>query len=304
MKKIILLYSLFSIFCSLSFIACSRPAQNGAKGQSIQIKGSDTIVNLVQVWAERFVENKPDLNIGVTGGGSGTGFAALFNNTCNIAMSSREIEEKEKVIAEGKNIEPVEFKVGLDGLAILVHKDNPVDKLTISQLRDIFMAKITNWKELGGKDLKIVILSRESNSGTHMFFKEHVIRNGDKTSKDEFSVHSLLMPSSQAIYDEVLQNPNALGYAGMGFINNQVKAVSVAVDENSQYVYPTSDNVLSGKYPVSRPLYLYTNGLPQGLTKDFINYALSEEGQKIVLETDFVPIITINPSEIQEIHET
>ncbi|MDR3113328.1 MAG: phosphate ABC transporter substrate-binding protein, partial [Endomicrobium sp.] len=180
--------------------------------------------------------------------------------------------------------------VGLDGLAVLINKDNPVNKLTVSQLRDIFMAKITNWKEVGGSDLKIVILSRESNSGTHMFFKEHVIRGGDKNSKDEFSVHSLLMPSSQAIYDEIVQNPHALGYVGMGFINDKVKAVSVALDQDSQYVYPTSENVLSGKYPISRPLYLYTNGSPQGLTKDFINYALSDAGQKIVLETDFVPI--------------
>jgi phosphate transport system substrate-binding protein len=267
-------------------------AADGGGGQSIQIKGSDTIVNLVQVWAEKFVENKPDINVGVTGGGSGTGFAALFNGTCDIAMSSREIEEKEKNLAAVKNVSPVEFKVGLDGLAILINKDNPADKLTVSQLRDIFTAKITNWKEVGGPDMKIVILSRESNSGTHMFFKEHVIRGGDKNSKTEFSVHSLLMPSSQAIYDEIYQNPHALGYVGMGFINDKVKAVSVAVDENSQYVYPTPENVLSGKYPVSRPLYLYTDGSPQGLTKDFIDYALSDEGQKIVLETDFVPIQT------------
>jgi len=294
MKKIIF-YFLFSIFFSLSFLSCSRPSQDGAAAaHSIQIKGSDTIVNLVQVWAERFVEDKPSLNVGVTGGGSGTGFAALFNNTCDIAMSSREIEEKEKVIAESKNVQPLEFKVGLDGLAVLINKDNPVDKLTVSQLRDIFTAKITNWKEVGGKDLKIVILSRESNSGTHMFFKEHVIRGGNKKDKTEFSVHSLLMPSSQAIYDEIVQNPHALGYVGMGFINPQVKAVSVAVDDKSEYVYPTPDNVLSGKYPISRPLYLYTNGKPQGVTKDFIDYALSNAGQKVVLETDFVPIINLD----------
>lgn len=274
--------------------SCSRPQQNAGSGTSIQIKGSDTIVNLVQVWAEKFVENKPSVNVGVTGGGSGTGFAALFNRTCDIAMSSREIEEKEKNLAAGKNVNPLEFKVGLDGLAILVNKENPVDKLTISQLRDIFTAEITNWKEVGGYDKKIVILSRESNSGTHMFFKERVIRVGDKNSKEEFSVHSLLMPSSQAIYDEIYQNPCALGYVGMGFINDKVKAVSVSVDGSGEYIYPTTENVLSGKYPISRPLYLYTDGIPQGLTKDFIDYSLSNEGQKIVLETDFVPIRTAN----------
>jgi phosphate transport system substrate-binding protein len=280
------------IFFAVLFIcACTRPKENGKYGASMQIKGSDTIVNLIQVWAERFVADKPEMNVGVTGGGSGTGFAALMNGTCDIAMSSREIEDKERTLAENKNINPVEFIVGLDGLAILVNKNNPVDNLTIEQLRDIFMAKITNWKEVGGQDRKIVILSRESNSGTHMFFKEHVIRRGDKNSKDEFAPQSLLMPSSQAIYDEVYQNPNALGYVGMGFINNGIKAVSVAVNASGAYIYPTPDNVMSGKYPVSRPLYLYTDGQPKGMVKEFIDYALSDEGQKIVLETDFVPII-------------
>ena len=200
------------------------------------------------------------------------------------------MEDKEESLAKKDNIKPVEFKVGLDGLAVLVNKNNPVDKLTIEQLRDIFMVKITNWKEVGGKDLKIVILSRESNSGTHMFFKERVLRNNDKNAKDEFSVHSLMMPSSQAIYDEVMQNPNALGYVGMGFVNDGVKALSVAVDGKSNYIYPSTENVLKGLYPISRPLYLYTNGEPSGVIKMFIDYALSDEGQKVVLETDFVPI--------------
>ena len=257
---------------------------------SMQIKGSDTIVNLIQVWAETVVKNNPSYNIGVTGGGSGTGFAALINGTCDIAMSSREIEEKESVMAAEKHVTPVEYMIGLDGLAILINKNNPVVELTLEQLRDIFMAKTTNWKEVGGDDRKIVILSRESNSGTHTFFKEHVLRHNDKKSKDEFAPRALLMPSSQAIYDEVSQNPHALGYVGMGYINDSVKAVSVAVDGNSTYFYPNSENVMAGNYPISRPLYLYTNGQPQGIVKMFIDYALSGEGQKIVEETDFVPL--------------
>jgi phosphate transport system substrate-binding protein len=283
---------LLSILLAVVIISsCSRHTEkNGGHAASIQIKGSDTIVNLIQVWAERFVADKPDINIGVTGGGSGTGFAALMNNTCDIAMSSREIEDKERDLAAGKGIEPVEFIVGLDGLAILINKNNPVNNLTIEQLRDIFTAKITNWNEVGGENRKIVMLSRESNSGTHMFFKEHVLRHGDKKSKTEFAPQALMMPSSQAIYDEVYQNPNALGYVGMGFINDGVKAISVAVDSSSAYIYPTPEDVISGKYPISRPLYLYTNGKPAGVVKDFIDYALSDEGQKIVLETDFVPL--------------
>ncbi|MCL2485695.1 MAG: phosphate ABC transporter substrate-binding protein [Endomicrobia bacterium] len=271
--------------------SCSRPTEdNRGYSASMQIKGSDTIVNLVQVWAERFVEKNPSYNIGVTGGGSGTGFAGLINGTCDIAMSSRKIEEKEIVRAAEKDINPVEFMVGLDGLAILIHKDNPVDKLTLEQLRDIFMATITNWKEVGGEDRRIVILSRESNSGTHMFFKEHVLRHNDKKSKEEFAPRALLMPSSHAIYDEVYQNPNALGYVGMGYINDKVKAISVAVNENSEYFYPNVENVMTGKYPISRPLFLYTSCQPSGVVEKFIEYALSDEGQAIVEEVDFVPI--------------
>ena len=283
---------IFSIlFIYIVFLSCSRPSERGGGyTASMQIKGSDTIVNLIQVWAEKVVENNSSYNIGVTGGGSGTGFAALINKTCDIAMSSREIEEKEAAMAAEKNVNPVEYIVGLDGLAILVNKNNPVGELTLEQLRDIFMANITNWKEVGGEDRRIVILSRESNSGTHMFFKEHVLRHNDKNSKNEFSPRALLMPSSQAIYDEVSQNPHALGYVGMGFISDRVKAVSVAVDENSDYFYPNSENVMMGEYPISRPLYLYTSGDPRGVVKEFIDYALSDEGQKIVEETDFVPL--------------
>ncbi|MDR1662929.1 MAG: phosphate ABC transporter substrate-binding protein [Endomicrobium sp.] len=291
MKKVILNLTLASLVASCLFYSCGKYASSGNKYvASIQIKGSDTIVNLIQAWSENFIEQYFIYNISVTGGGSGTGFASLINKTCDIAMSSREIEDKEVSLAKRNNVKPVEFKVGLDGLAVLVNKNNPVDKLTMEQLRDIFMAKIINWKEVGGKDLKIVILSRESNSGTHMFFKERVLKNNDKNAKDEFSVHSLMMSSSQAIYDEVMQNPNALGYVGMGFVNDGVKALSVAVGGKSNYIYPSTENVLKGLYPISRPLYLYTDGKPSGVIKMFIDYALSDEGQKIVLETDFVPI--------------
>lgn len=273
----------------LFFTSCSR-GHDVSSGVAMQIKGSDTIVNLVQVWAEEYVRANQSCNVGVTGGGSGTGFAALLNHTCDIAMASREAEDREIELAKEKNIEYKEFIVGLDGLAVLVHKDNPVNHLTMSQLRDIFMARVTNWKELGGEDRKIVILSRESNSGTHMFFKEHVLRHNDKKSKDEFSPSSLLMPSSQAIFDEIYQNPNALGYVGMGFINDKVKALSISNWGSNVFIYPSLENVKSGMYPISRPLYLYTDGEPKNMVKDFIEFTLSQRGQQIVAETDFVPI--------------
>ncbi|WP_372519016.1 phosphate ABC transporter substrate-binding protein [Candidatus Ruminimicrobiellum ovillum] len=278
-----------AVFCIL-FSCSNQQGKNVNAG--MQIKGSDTIVNLVQVWAEKFSQINDGKNVGVTGGGTGTGFAALLNNTCDIAMASRQVEENEINLAKKQNITYKEFIVGLDGLAVLVNKDNPINYISIDQLRDIFMAKITNWKEIGGEDRPIVLLSRESNSGTHMFFKETVIRLNDINSKDEFSPKALLMPSSQAIVDEIYQNPNAIGYAGIGFMNDQTKALSVSAQNSIEYFYPTIENVMYGRYPISRPLYLYTNGEPKGIVKDFIDYALSEEGQKVVVETAFVPIKT------------
>ena len=257
---------------------------------SIQIKGSDTMVNLTQAWAENFSKLHPEANIAVTGGGSGTGIAGLLNGTCEIVQSSREMNEKEITLAKQKNINPEEFIVALDGIAIVVNPKNPVKDLTIDQLRDIFMGTIKNWKEVGGENKKIVILSREVNSGTHVFFKEHVLRKGNSKGTEEFSPEALLMPSSQAIADEITQNPNAIGYYGMGYISSQQKLIAVAKDEKSSYVQPTIATVKNNSYPISRPLYMYANNKPQGIIKEFIDYAYSPEGQKIVKDIDFVPV--------------
>jgi len=256
----------------------------------IQIKGSDTMVNLGQAWAEKYMEKNPAEFVAVTGGGSGTGFSSLISGTCDIAMSSRNIKAKEISLAEGKGINPNEIKVALDGLAVVVHPKNPIDKLTLAQLADIFTGRITNWKEVGGSDLKIVLLSREVNSGTHVYFKEHVLRKNDPNAKDEFAPNALMLSSSQAIADEVVGNSSAIGYYGMGYISVKQKAVHVAKDAQSAYVVPTIDNVVNNTYPISRPLFLYTNGAPLGLVKKFIDFCLSPEGQGIVLKTDFVPI--------------
>ena len=155
---------------------------------------------------------------------------------------------------------------------------------------DIFTARISNWKELGGRAEKIVILSREVNSGTHVYFKEHVLRKNDPNSKEEFAPSALLLPSSQAIADEAAQNTAAIGYYGMGYLSPKQKPVSIAKDDESEYASPVIENVLNGKYPISRPLFLYTNKEPQGLVKKFVDFTLSAQGQDIVLKTDFVPI--------------
>jgi len=257
---------------------------------AIQIKGSDTMVNLGQAWAEKYMEKNTGDFIAVTGGGSGTGLSSLISGTCDIAMSSRNIKDKEIALAKQKGINPNEIKVALDGLAVVVNPGNPISKLTLAQLADIFTGRVTNWKEIGGKDEKIVILSREVNSGTHVYFKEHVLRKNDPNSKEEFAPTALMLSSSQAIADEVAGNPAAVGYYGMGYISKKQKPVAIAKDEKSEYEVPTIENVINGKYPISRPLFLYTNGAPGGLVKKFVDFTLSKEGQDNVLATDFVPV--------------
>ncbi len=277
------------LFVFLGVILLAAMIGAGSKN-SIQIKGSDTMVNLGQAWAEKDMDTNPGDFIAVTGGGSGTGLSSLISATCDIAMSSRNIKDKEIALARQKGVNPNEIIVALDGLAVVVNPSNPVSKLTLDQLAGIFTGRITNWKDVGGKDEKIVLLSREVNSGTHVYFKEHILRKNDPNSKEEFAPGALMLSSSQAIADEVTGNPSAIGYYGMGYISAKQKPVSVAKDETAEYVEPTIENVVSNKYPISRPLFLYTNGTPQGLVKKFVDFALSEEGQKIVLATDFVPI--------------
>lgn len=281
MKKLFVAIIAVLVF-NIAFAASSR--------NSIQIKGSDTMVNLAQAWAEKYMQENPGDFVAVTGGGSGTGISSLISGTCDIANTSRTIKEKEIALAKQRGINPHEIKVGLDGLAVIVNPANPVSKLTMQQLADIFTGKISNWKEVGGKDQRIVILSREVNSGTHVYFKEHVLRKNDPNGKEEFAPSALMLPSSQAIADEVAQNPEAIGYYGMGYLSDKQKPIMVAKDEKSECETPSIENVVNGTYPISRPLLVYTNGQPQGLVKKFIDFCLSKEGQDIVLETDFVPI--------------
>ncbi len=248
------------------------------------------MVNLGQAWSEEFMREFPNTFVAVTGGGSGTGIAALIAGTCDIAESSRKMKEKEFAEARQNGIEPVELQVALDGLAVVVNPQNPVERLTIDQLADIFTGKIRNWREVGGEDRPIVLLSREVNSGTHVYFKERVLRHGDDKRKEEFDEGALLMPSSQAIADEIAQNPNTIGYYGMGYSNPTQKLLAIAKDKNSPYHEPTIENVMKGDYYISRPLLMYTNGQPKEIVKKFLDFVLSEEGQKVVRAVDFVPL--------------
>jgi phosphate transport system substrate-binding protein len=271
----------------MGLAACSRQNQQAS---SLQIKGSDTMVNLGQAWAEAFMKANPKVSVAVTGGGSGTGIAALLSNTCDIAELSRELKPEEITMAREKGFEPKQITVALDGLAVVVHPANPLTQLTMDQLAAIFSGAVTNWKEIGGADLPIVVLSREVNSGTHVYFKEHVLRRGQQESQVEFAANALMLSSSQAIADEVAQNPGAIGYYGMGYISPREKALAIARDATAPFVSPTIDNVLSQAYPISRPLLMVSRGQPRDLVADFLAFVLSPEGQKIVSKIDFVPV--------------
>ncbi len=261
-----------------------------AAGGSIQIKGSDTMVNLGQAWAEAFMKENPGAMVSVTGGGSGTGIAALINGTCDIAQASRSMKPQEIDQAKAKGIVPQEYTVALDGIAVVVNPKNPVSRLSFEELRGIFMGSITDWKQVGGKPGQIVLLSREVNSGTHVYFKEHILRRGNEKGPEEYAPSALLLSSSQAIADEVSKNVNAIGYYGMGYISQAQKVIAVAKEEQGRYLKPSIEDVRKGRYPISRPLFWYTKGEAKGPAKQLLDFALSKEGQEIVRKLDFVPL--------------
>jgi phosphate transport system substrate-binding protein len=267
---------------------CGKSIDPNQPSGFIQIKGSDTIVNAVQKVSEEFMKDYPYVFIGVTGGGTGVGIASLISKTCDVASASREMKPKEIQIANQRGVFPKEFVVAYDGIAVIVNKDNPVNKLTISDLHKIFTGKAANWKEFGGKNLHIVTLSREVSSGTHIYFKEEVIQLGKKDASQEFSARTLLLTSSQTIVEEVVTNETAIGYLGMGYVSERIKALLLAKGE--QFYPPDVENVIKKTYPLSRPLYFYTNGEPRGAVKLFIDFALSPKGQEQFRETGFVPV--------------
>jgi phosphate transport system substrate-binding protein len=257
--------------------------------QTIKNKGSDTLVNLALAWAEEYMGGHPEVRISVTGGGSGTGIAAMVNGTVDIANASRKMKPEEIQASQDNGISPVEFVVARDAIAVVVHPSNPIDRLTLRQISNIYTGRITNWRYVGGEDRPIVLLSRESNSGTHVYFLENVIRLGDKKSDLLFSPDTLLMPSSEGISVEIRQNPNAIGYDGLGYVTPDQKMVAVARDDKGSYVLPAIETVNDGSYPISRPLYMYTVGEPTGQIRAYRDWVLSD-GQVSVAELGFVPL--------------
>lgn len=276
-----------------SLAGCAAPPSTDATtepeaAETIENKGSDTLVNLALAWAERYMDLHPDVRLSVTGGGSGTGIAALINGTVDIANASRQMKAEEVEAAEENGITPVEFVVARDAIAVVAHPSNPVDQLSFQQISDIYTGKITNWREVGGEDRPIVLLSRESNSGTYVYFLENVVRMGEDSDL-LFSPGALLMPSSEGITSEVTENPNAIGYDGLGYVTPEQKVVAVSRGPGCPYVLPSVETVNDGSYPIARPLYMYTAGEPTGRVEAYLEW-IRNEGQARVLELGFVPL--------------
>ena len=264
-----------SLLIALSLLSISASAQ--------RIKGSDTVLPVAQQTAERFMNQHPDTRVTVTGGGTGVGISALLDNTTDIAMASRPIKFSEKMKIKSAGEDVAEIVVAYDALAVVAHPSNPVKQLTRQQLEDIFRGKITNWKQVGGDDRKIVVYSRETASGTYEFFKESVLKNKN------YMASSLSMPATGAIIQSVSQTKGAIGYVGLAYVSPRVKTLSVSYD-GKHYAAPTVENATNKTYPIVRPLYYYYNVKKKAEIDPLIQYILSPDGQDIIKKSGYIPV--------------
>ncbi|MDR2426127.1 MAG: phosphate ABC transporter substrate-binding protein [Endomicrobium sp.] len=262
------------IIAALAFILCA----GNLSAARIVVEGSTTVLPIAQRAAEEYMDANSSADITVRGGGSGVGINSLISGTCNIANSSREIKDNELQSAASKKVKPKAFVIAMDGIAVIVNKNNSISALSKKQIADIYTGKITNWSQVGGKNEKIVVISRDSASGTFESFSELAL------NKQKVVSGALMQASNQAIATSVSTTPGAIGYVGLGYVTSSVK--SVAVDG----IEASVEAVLKSKYAYSRPLYMYTNGEPKGETKNFIDFILSDDGQTIVTEEGFVSL--------------
>lgn len=250
----------------------------------ITVKGSDTMVILAQRWAEKYMVAHPDVVIQVTGGGSGVGISALINGATDICNASRPMKPSEfDKLKQRYGTRGVEIKSALDGLSVYVNSGCPVQELSLGQLKDIYTGKITNWKDIGGPNEKIILYGRENSSGTYVYFKDNVLMGDDYTS----TVQS--MPGTAAVVNAVAKDKNGIGYGGAAY-GQGIREVKVKRDATSPAYAPTLENIKSGNYPISRYLYMYVRNRPTGALKNYIDWTLSEEGQKVVSEVGYFPI--------------
>jgi phosphate transport system substrate-binding protein len=246
--------------------------------ETVIVNGSTTVLPIGQATAEAFMKKNPGVNISISGGGSGNGIKALIDKTTQIAMSSRDMKKEEIELAKSKGVTPVEHKIAIDALTPIVHPSNPVKNLSIEQLSLIYQGKIKNWQEVGGVNLQIVVISRDTSSGTYESWQEKVLHN------QKVSPRAQLQASSGAVVQAVSKNKYAVGYVGIGYVNKSVKALSV------KGIIASSINALNGTYPIARPLFFYTDGQPKGTVADYVKFVIGPEGQRIVKNEGFVPL--------------
>jgi phosphate transport system substrate-binding protein len=257
----------------------------------IQNKGSDTLVNVAQAWAETYPEVNPEIAVSVSGGGSGTGIAAMINGTVDIANASRSMKDREKALAEKNGQHPVEHVVGYDALAVFIHKDNPVKAMSLSQLKDIYSRdpKIKKWSDMGitvpGCKDEIVVVSRQNNSGTYAYFQKTVLGKGGKYRQGTLDMHG-----SKDVVDLVENTPCAIGYSGLAYATDHLKLVCIATDGADACVSPSVETASGRSYPIARPLFMYTDGEPQGAIKEYMDWIKSDAGQCILVKKGYAPI--------------
>lgn len=268
----------------LGLAALTLVTARGASAGGLTIKGSDTMVILGQRWAEEYMKKNPATTVQVTGGGSGTGISALINGTTDVCQASRTMSaaEKEK-LRDRYATTGTEITVARDGLSVYVGASNPLTEISMEQLKGIFTGKVTNWKDLGGPDAKIIVYSRENSSGTYVFFKEHVLNNADYTPRAQ------TMPGTAAVVNAVAKEKFGIGYGGAAYAKG-IKILKVKKDAQSPGVTPELANVKSGSYPLSRPLFFYLRNKPAGDIKSFVDWVLSAEGQAIVTKVGYFPV--------------
>jgi len=268
---------LFSLISVLLFLP------HGVMAGQITVKGSDTMVRLCQRLAEEYMKGHKQTVIQVSGGGSSSGIAALINGSTRICASSRPLTDAEIHIAATKGIKVHQLVVALDGIAIFLHKSNPIADLTLAQLREIYTDSITNWKDLGGPDQPIILYGRENNSGTYTYFQQQILGGEDFAERCE------PLPGTASVVHAVAHDANGIGYGGIAWAT-AIKYAGIKINDSVQAVLPSAATVSDRSYPISRELYFFLNGEPTGETKEFIDWALSSAGEKVVVESGFVPV--------------
>jgi phosphate transport system substrate-binding protein len=290
MDKAMKIYTVLTLAVMATLTSCGGNV-NGGNRTVLQNKGSDTLVNVAQAWAEEYSKVNPNCAVAVTGGGSGTGISAMINGTVDIANASRSMKGKELDMAKANGVDPIEFTVGYDALAVYVHKDNPITSITIEQLKSIYGegGAVEKWSDLGitmpesAKD-KIIRVSRQNNSGTYVYFREAVL---GKTGN--YKLGSLDMHGSKDVVDLVEKTPGAIGYSGLAYATDHLKVVPVAKGDGAPVV-PTVESAIDRSYPIARPLFMYTAGQPTGATKEYMDWILSDIGQQIILKKGYAPV--------------